>query len=235
MYWASLVAQLGKESTCNAGDLVSTPWLGRSPGGGHGNPLQYSCLENPYGQRRLEGYSPWGHKELDRTERLSTAQCTTTLSVFSWNIEGRCQKQNDAHLSAGVRALLTVRSQRGPSPHLSSLPGSGQCCSPSPNHWLWLAGFERGTWGKEGQDRMACVIEAFEGRCGLPWWLSGKELTCQCKRYKRHGFDSWIRKIPWRRAWQPSLVFLPGQSHGQRSLAGCSSWGHNNSDTTAVT
>ena len=41
----------GKESTCNAGDLGLTPGLGRSPGGGHGNPLQYSCLENPHGQR----------------------------------------------------------------------------------------------------------------------------------------------------------------------------------------
>ena len=45
----------GKESTCNAGDLGLTPGLGRSTGGGHGNPLQYSCLENPYGQRSLVG------------------------------------------------------------------------------------------------------------------------------------------------------------------------------------
>ena len=45
--WASLLAQLGKESTCSAGDLGSVPGWGRSPGGGHGNPLQYSCLENP--------------------------------------------------------------------------------------------------------------------------------------------------------------------------------------------
>ena len=43
----------GKESTCNVGDLGSIPGLGRSPGGGHGNPLQYSCLENPHGQRNL--------------------------------------------------------------------------------------------------------------------------------------------------------------------------------------
>ena len=61
-----------KESTCNVGDLGSIPGLGRSPGGRHGNPLQYSCLENPYGQRSLAGYSPWSCKELDMTERLST-------------------------------------------------------------------------------------------------------------------------------------------------------------------
>ena len=61
----------GKEA---AGDLGSIPELGRSPGGGHDNPLQYSCLENPYGQRNLVGYSPWGHTESDTTEQLSTAQ-----------------------------------------------------------------------------------------------------------------------------------------------------------------
>ena len=62
----------GKESACNAGDLGLIPGLGRFPGGGHGNPLQYSCLENPHGQRSLAGYSSWGHKEPDTTERLST-------------------------------------------------------------------------------------------------------------------------------------------------------------------
>ena len=49
-------------------DMGSIPRLGRSPGGGHGNPLQYSCLDNPYGQRSLAGYSPWGHTESDTTE-----------------------------------------------------------------------------------------------------------------------------------------------------------------------
>ena len=57
---------------------------------------------------------------------------------------------------------------------------------------------------------------------GLPWWLSGKESACQCRR---HGFDPWVRKIPWRRKWQPTPVFLPGESHGQRGLEGYSPWG----------
>ena len=50
----------GKESACNTGNLGLIPGLGRALGGGHGNPLQYSCLENPHGQRSLVGYSPWG-------------------------------------------------------------------------------------------------------------------------------------------------------------------------------
>ena len=58
----------GKESACNAGDLGSIPGLGKSPREGHGNPLDYCCLENPYGQRSLAGYSPWVHKESDRSK-----------------------------------------------------------------------------------------------------------------------------------------------------------------------
>ena len=56
-------------------------------------------------------------------------------------------------------------------------------------------------------------------RDGLPWWLSGKESSYQCRRC---GFDPWVGKIPWRRKWQPTPVFLPGKSLGQRSLRGYS-------------
>ena len=59
-------SSVDKESSCNAGDLGLIPGLGRSPGEGTGNPLQYSCLENPHGQRRLAGYSPWCHKSQTR-------------------------------------------------------------------------------------------------------------------------------------------------------------------------
>ena len=58
----------GKESTCNVGDLGLIPKLGRSLGEGNSNALQYSCLQNPYGQRTLVGYSPWGREESDTTE-----------------------------------------------------------------------------------------------------------------------------------------------------------------------
>ena len=52
----------------------------------------------------------------------------------------------------------------------------------------------------------------------FPCGTSYKEPACQCRRYKRCGLDPWVRKIPWRRAWQPTPVLLPGESHGQRSL-----------------
>ena len=55
------------------------------------------------------------------------------------------------------------------------------------------------------------------------------------RRQKRHGFDPWARKILWRRAWQPTPVFLPGKSHGQRSLAGYSLWDLKESDMAEAT
>ena len=64
----------GKESAHNAEDLGSIPGLGRSPGGGHGNSLQYACLGYPHGQRSPVGCSLRGHKELHMTERLTRVQ-----------------------------------------------------------------------------------------------------------------------------------------------------------------
>ena len=54
---------------------------------------------------------------------------------------------------------------------------------------------------------------------GFPGGASGKESVCQGRRHERCGFDPWVRKIPWRRSWQPTPVFLPGESHGLRSLS----------------
>ena len=61
-------------------------------------------------------------------------------------------------------------------------------------------------------------------------WLSGKESACQCERNKRHGFNPWVGKIPWRRKWQPTPIFLLGNFQGQRNLAGYSQWDHKKSE-----
>ena len=63
----------------------------------------------------------------------------------------------------------------------------------------------------------------------------GYRVHLQCRSYRRLGFYSRARKILWRRAWQPTPVFLPGESHGQRSLVGYSPWGHKESDMTEAT
>ena len=107
-----------------------------------------------------------------------------------------------------------------------------------------------GIWRSENQE-LRClwqktmdILLSGRERIHLPWpfcsiqapnrfpgGASGKEPACQCRRHKRHWFDPWVRKIPWRRKWQPTPVFLPGESHGQRSLAGYSPRGHKESGT----
>ena len=67
---------------------------------------------------------------------------------------------------------------------------------------------------------------------GPPRRLSGKESVCQCRRYRRRGFDPWVGKMLWRGKWQPTPVFFPGKSQGQRSLVGYSPWGHKELDMT---
>ena len=67
---------------------------------------------------------------------------------------------------------------------------------------------------------------------GLPRWCRGKESAYQCMRRRRHRFNPWVRKIPWRRKWQPTWVFLSGKFHGQRSLVGYSPWGRKELHTT---
>ena len=67
-----------------------------------------------------------------------------------------------------------------------------------------------------------------------PRWLSDKESVCQYRRCRRCGFDPWVRKIPWRRTWQPSPVFLPGKSQGESGLVGYSPWDRKELDTTEL-
>ena len=67
----------------------------------------------------------------------------------------------------------------------------------------------------------------------LPWWLSGKESTCQCRGHRRCGIDPRVGKIPWRREWQPTPVFLSGKISWAEEAGGMHSpWGHKESDTT---
>ena len=79
--WASLVAQMKKNLPTKQETWVRSLGWEDSPGGGHGNTLQYSCLENPHGERSLMGYSPWGHKESDTTKRLSTHMVVLSIVV----------------------------------------------------------------------------------------------------------------------------------------------------------
>ena len=102
-----------------------------------------------------------------------------------------------------------------------------------------------GVWGVETDSEKAVKRQLMEWKYvfanhtwyisytwGFPGGSAGKELTCQCRRHKRRGFDPWVWKILWRRKWQPTPVFLPGKFHGKRSLVGYSPWGHKELDST---
>ena len=86
------------------------------------------------------------------------------------------------------------------------------------------------SWNWTFRVQGSCLIGSFLAlSMGFPGGASGKDSTCQCRRCKRCRFDSWVGKTPWRRTWQPTPIFLPRKSHGQRSLAGYSPQGRNES------
>ena len=106
----------GKESACSAGDPDSNSGLGRSPGEGNGYTLQYSCLDNPHGQRNLAGYSPWGHKELDVTEwpahSLSHTHiyiCICSVSSVVQSCLSLCDCMDCSPPGSSVHWILQVR------------------------------------------------------------------------------------------------------------------------------
>ena len=131
------------------------------------------------------------------------------LLIFRTSSDGRGQKE--AHVRGVWQGCKQFRVQ--------SLLDSGWCIVMwFPENFLCVI-----SWNKEVMRPQGCVLRECDWGSlefgGLPWWLSGKESFCQCKR---HGFDPWAKKIPWRRKWQPTPVSLPGESHGQRSLVGYS-------------
>ena len=100
-------------------------------------------------------------------------------------------------------------------------------------HKLQLRVCLRLTQGSCKNQRTTNTIKGHYG--GFPGHASGKEPACQCRRRKRQDFDPRVEKIPWRRAQQPTPIFLPGESHGQRSLVVYSLWGYKESDMTEAT
>ena len=118
-----------KESTCNVGDVGSIPGLGRSPGGGHGNPLQCSCLENPMDRRAC--YCPWSHKESDTTKELSIAPIAYGHLVYE-------EESLSQHRSRGEKE------QQAMQPGGSCRILGGKCWECELSHW-------QGRWGEKGE------------------------------------------------------------------------------------
>ena len=104
---------------------------------------------------------------------------------------------------------------------------------------LWME--ESGELQSMGLQRVGCdwvtslSLSLFLYSKGFPSVARYKDPTCQCRRHWRGRFDPWIGKIPWRRAWQTTAGFLPGESHGQRNLVGYSPWDHKELGMTEAT
>ena len=116
----------------------------------------------------------------------------------------------------------TTESNRNPSTHCILLWTKTKCvciCVHTPENWKWLCLRKRGNLCKH--DSLDFFDLCFLGGS------DGKESACQCRRLE---FYPWVKKIPWRREWQPTPVLLPGESHGQRSLPGYSPLGRKESD-----
>ena len=94
--------------------------------------------------------------------------------------------------------------------------------SPRPRVWLWIRDVKDG------------CASSWSSKMWSSWlmWERGADGESICLQCRRPGFDPWVGKIPWRRKWQPTPVFLPGKSHGQKSLAHYSPWGRKESDVT---
>ena len=119
-------------------------------------------------------------------------------------------------------------SWRAPSVTLGTPQTVGLSSLPGPSNRNRLTGHMPGFWFNHFQALVLWKVP--QGSSLLAHMV--KSLSASAGDIKRHNFNPWVGKIPWRRKLQPIPIFLPGDSHGQRSLAGCHPWGHKESDMT---
>ena len=210
--------------------------------------LERKCQPTPvflpgefHGQKSLVGYSTWGRNELAMTDwslgifrflpwehsaGLPVMHCHTFLGQKWPRSPWFFHRSHPMDSVCGAPSFSTVTSWAGFERAALGLSlAHGKCWGIfTPNKlceckWIsavtppWLQLPEQlATW--------LSLLGSSLQSSGLPWWLRSKESACQCRRLKRHRFSPLVRKIPWRRAWKPTPVFLPGELHGQRSLTG---------------
>ena len=163
----------------------------------------------------------WGNFQRPRGPHLSRC-CDSkhTLSLAQWGFRAGAGTQTGR--CGPTAASCSTRGLCGPCPPCSPLTSPQPPQRPAVKNCENTTTLSSPTPSSQPIQLRFLLIWHF---LSVPGDVSGKEPACQCRRHKRHGFDPWIRKIPWRRAWQPTPAFLPGESHRRRSLAGHSAWG----------
>ena len=126
------------------------------------------------------------------------------------------------HISEHTKFSFSSKFHGGCTFNTTPLLGDGPDPGERSEEWTELV-----TWSLSPGIRVALPLPGV-----IPWWLSGKESACQCRRCR---FNPWVGKIPWIRKWQPTPTFLPGESHGLRSLANYSPWCCKESTMTEAT
>ena len=160
-----------------------------------------------------------GVAESDTTEPLThsfNATCIPALSPAPDN-------SSAARSLTPPTSITTCSHKTAPESHYLRWDSLCRCqlllAEAMPAIWNLLAPIPAGLLPQLYEESRYGAFKHCKNLTGLPWWLSGKESACQCRRLR---FYHCVRKIPWRRTWQPTPVFLPGESHGKRSLAGYS-------------
>ena len=210
-------SSVGKESACNVGGPGSIPGSGRFPGEGRGYPLQCS----------------WASPVAQLVKNLPAVR-KTWIRFLGWEDspgEGKGYPlqypgmENSMNSPWGHKEWDTTERLL----HTHCIHTRFYNC-----HLIfWWFSEEV----KHNRTLHPKHLNTHNIKCGPDSILGarGQEHSCQCRRLKGCRFDPWVGKIPWKRAWQPTLVFLPGESHGQRSLVGYHSWSLKESDMTEVT
>ena len=236
---ASQVVLVAKNPPANPRDVRDSGldlWLRKIPGGGHGNLPLYSCLETPMDRGAWRATVPGVAKSWIWLKRLSTL----IASVRNYH------KHSDSAWTYNLPILeagfLSWRCWRGwffVEAGAESEPFWSQFLEPasllgSESHIKWavypLCSHHHTSFFRPSCLPLLWILAmTFRTPLGLPWWLRWLRICLQCRR---PGFDPWMGKIPWRKEWQPTPVFLPLELHGQKRLVGYSPWGQKELDMT---